>query len=109
MPSPNISNLKLSLPARRDIRDILHYTFQHYERRQQNVYYLALRDGLERIAGNPSLGHTRVDLPDPYKAYTIKKHVVVYKMKQDMVYVARILHGGMDFPSHELSEKDSSQ
>ena len=83
MPFPNISNLSLFLPARADIRDILHYTYQQYGKRQQELYYAALCEGLERIAGNSGLGHTRPDLQKPYKAYTVKKHVLVYKTKHD--------------------------
>ena len=104
MPSPKISNLRLSFPARADIRDILLYTFQHYGKRQQDVYYLALCEGLELIGANPGLGHSRPDLPEPYKAYIVRKHVMVYKVKQDMVYVARILHARMDFPNQDIDE-----
>ncbi len=104
MPSRKISNLNLSLPARADIRDILHYTYQQYGERQQAVYYAALQEGLETIAAHPGLGHTRPDLPEPYRAYSVRKHVVVYKIKHGMVSVARVLHGSMDFPQHDLEK-----
>lgn len=104
MSSPTISNLNLSLPARADIRDILLYTYQQFGVRQQEAYYAALCDGLETIATNPDLGHSRPDLPASFKAYTIRKHVVVYKVKHGTVNVARILHGTMNFPTHKLEE-----
>ena len=100
MPSPKISNLRLSFPARADIRDILLYTFQHYGKRQQDVYYVALCEGLELIGA----WAFRPDLPEPYKAYIVRKHVMVYKVKQDMMYVARILHARMDFPNQDIDE-----
>jgi hypothetical protein len=83
MPSPKISNLRLSCQSRHS--GYPSYTFQHYGKRQQDVYYLALCEGLELIGANPGLGHSRPDLPEPYKAYIVRKHVMVYKVKQDMV------------------------
>ncbi len=104
MSFPAISNLNLSLPARTDIRDILLYTYQQFGVRQQEIYYAALCHGLEKIATNPNLGHVRADLPEPYKAYMIRKHIAVYKVKHEAVYVARILHGSMNVPDHTLED-----
>jgi plasmid stabilization system protein ParE len=68
------------------------------------VYYVALCEGLELIGANPGLGHSHPDLPEPYKAYIVRKHVMVYKVKQGVVYVACILHGRMDFPKQDIDE-----
>ena len=35
-------------------------------------------------------------------AYPAEQHVIVYQLKEETLYIARILHGSMAFKRHEL-------
>jgi plasmid stabilization system protein ParE len=54
------------------------------------------------LAESPNLGHKRDDLPEGFKAYPAEQHVIVYQLKEETLYIARILHGSMAFKRHEI-------
>lgn len=100
MSSPERYTLYLSRQAERDIEGILQYTYETYGDGQRHVYAAALDQALTTITGNPSLGHSRADLSDRHRAFTVEQHVVVYTITGQRINVARILHGRMDFTRH---------
>ncbi len=54
------------------------------------------------IAENSDIGHKREDLPDKYSVFSAEKHIIVYKLKKQIVYVSRILHESMDFRNQTI-------
>ena len=46
---------------------------------------------------NPMLGHSRSDIKENYRAYKVERHLVIYSIKEDKIYVIAILHDNMDF------------
>ena len=97
MSSPERYTLRLSRQAEQDIESILQYTYETYGERQRQLYADALHAAFETITGTPGLGHRRPDLSERHRAFTVEQHVVVYTVSGRTVYVARILHGRMDF------------
>ncbi|MFN7226670.1 MAG: type II toxin-antitoxin system RelE/ParE family toxin [Holosporales bacterium] len=96
--------LEIAAKAEADIRSIAAYTRKHYGLNQANRYLDALYQLMEKIAVQPGLGHFRRDIPGACKAITSGRHVVVYTVKNDTVYVARILHDQADFKNHDLGQ-----
>jgi len=80
-----------------DISQILAYTQQRYGELQRATYRDLIFKAIHTIAANPALGHTRPDIPPIYRAFNCKKHVMVYLKKEETIFIARILHGSMDF------------
>ncbi len=89
--------LDLSENAEDDLRNIQQYTFETYGERQVYVYEEILNKALAALLHNPNLGHKRPDLPPEYRAYPAGQHVIVFRVKEKIVYVVRVLHGSMDF------------
>jgi toxin ParE1/3/4 len=96
--------LELSARAEADIRSIAAYTHKHYGLNQADRYIDGLYHRMEKIAAQPGLGHFRPDIPPAYKAITSGRHVIVYTIITDTVYVARILHDQSDFSKHDLGQ-----
>ncbi len=56
------------------------------------------------IAENSDIGHKREDLPDNYKAWSVEKHIIVYKLKGQIIHVSRILHESIDFKNQTIDQ-----
>lgn len=102
MPYQKFQNLKLSSLAESDIEDIVQYTYIHYGPEQVDKYIDALMQAMKLIAENSCIGHVREDLPDNYRAFSAERHIIVYKLKNQIVYVSRILHESMDFRNQNI-------
>ncbi len=94
--------IELSDAAKGDIADIAANTFSRYGQKQVSIYMDAIYERLSLLAEYPNLGHKRSDLPENFKAYPAEMHVIVYQVKNGIVYIARILHGSMAFERHEI-------
>lgn len=105
MSSPKKIRLELSDPARADIEDILNYTYQHYGERQEEVYFSALCDAMDSVESNPHIGYEHSGLPKGYRVFPVEKHVMIYKLKGQTGYIARVLHERMDFSRHMLEDQ----
>ena len=97
MPYRKIQNLKLSSLAESDIEDIAQYTYIHCGSEQVDKYLDVLMQAMQTIAENSGIGHKRDDLPGNYRAFVAEKHIIVYKLKEQIVYVSRVFHESMDF------------
>ncbi|NJR15043.1 MAG: type II toxin-antitoxin system RelE/ParE family toxin [Calothrix sp. CSU_2_0] len=93
----NFYTLYISERAKNDYQKIQRYTRDFYGKEQVLKYSALIKHCFAKITENPMLGHTRPDIPQRYKAYNAGKHIIVYRIEEQMVYVVAILHGSMDF------------
>ena len=87
--------LRLSPEAQKDFSSILRYTGERWGRKQLLIYRDKLHDALMLIEGNPALGHHSAELPTMHRLYFVGSHVIVYRARQDVIEVVRILHQRM--------------
>ena len=97
MSFPGHNKVYLSAQAETDIEDILHYTYQTYGEDQEGKYYKILCDALDLIESNSFAGHKRPDLSERHRSLTAGRHVIVYQVSEQEIFVSRILHSRMDF------------
>jgi toxin ParE1/3/4 len=90
--------LKLSPRARRDFTLILRYTGKTWGEAQVFVYRGLIDAALEAIRLNPNVGHGHPDLPDTHRVYPVGSHIIVYRVRHDVIGVLRILHKRMSLP-----------
>jgi toxin ParE1/3/4 len=94
------SKLELAPGAQRDLRSIRAYSVKQWGVRQANAYRAALRRGLDTLRDHPRIGRTRDDLSPPgLWSLQIEHHVVYYRIGDDAIEVARILHEKQDAAS----------
>ena len=99
MSSPEI-RLKLSPKARKDFSSILRYTNEKWGTSQLLIYRGLVDKALETIRANPDIGHRHDDLPPTHRIYLVGSHVIVYRLKGDVIGVSRILHQRMSLALH---------
>jgi toxin ParE1/3/4 len=99
MSSPNY-RLVLSPRAEQDIESILRYTGETWGERQLIVYRDKTADALDTLHRNPGSGHLSADLPDTHRLYPVGSHVIVYRVKQHIIEVIRVLHKRMSLARH---------
>ncbi len=94
------AGLKLSPAAQSDFTSILRYTGERWGQAQLLVYRERLHDALTRLGGNPGLGHSSAELPATHRLYFVGSHVIVYRLRAEVVEVVRILHQRMSASRH---------
>jgi len=90
-------NLILSTLAKADISDILTYTQQCYGDVQRQIYSDFIFKAMETIADNPEIGYVRPDIPPIFRAFNVKRHILIYQNRGKTVFILRLLHGSMNF------------
>ncbi len=84
--------LKISPAARRDMRSIVQYTAQRYGERQAVFYTQKIQKALRLIADNPFAGQARPDIRPGCRALPVERHLCIYYLKENQVFIVRLLH-----------------
>ena len=97
-----MSSYRLSNFAERDLAKILRYTLKTWGMEQGAAYFQLLTIARTRIMNNPLLpgSKTRDDLANGCRAFRVAKHFIFYRVREDRLEIARILHESMDFSRH---------
>lgn len=93
---------RLSSHADRDLLSILKYTKKVWGPEQVFMYLGLLGRTRDMIVANPSLpgSKSRNDLARSCRSFRCDKHIFFYRLRNNTVEIARILHESMDFPRH---------
>jgi plasmid stabilization system protein ParE len=81
-----------------DVDDALAYTRAEFGAAQVTVYERLIIEGLETIARQPTIGQLREDLGPGVRVYCIAQagtkapHGYIYRVKGDVIQVARLAH-----------------
>ena len=94
------ARLKLSPAAQKDLASILQYTGERWGHAQLLVYRDKVDDALKLLAGNAGLGHYSAELPATHRLYFVGSHVIVYRTRDDVTEIVRILHQRMSMVRH---------
>ena len=88
--------------AKQDLRSIVRYTIDNWGKTQAAAYVELISLAYQSIAANPFLlgSKSRDDLASRCRTFRCGKHVIFYRLRNDTVEIARILHESMDFPKH---------
>ena len=97
---------RISSYAEEDVESILRYTIKKWGFDQADSYYELLITARERIASNPFLlgSKAREDVATNCRTFRCSKHVYFYRLRNNTVEIARILHESMDFQKHVSEE-----
>ena len=87
---------KLSKLALRDLDGIWEYTFETWSKAQANKYYKEIIKGIDVICKNPEIGKSIDELKSNHRIKKVKFHLIVYKVKNNIIFIDRILHERMD-------------
>ena len=76
---------------------IQQYTFQEYGETKWQSYGDDLNQALNHILQHPLSGHVRNDIPNGYLAWSVRSHIMIYRIEGEVIYLVRVLHQRMDF------------
>jgi toxin ParE1/3/4 len=80
-----------------DMEGILDYLKSQASDRVASHVVSELRNGMQRLADSPGIGHFRMDLTDDsLKFYRVYKYLIVYRSNSAPLWIVRVLHGSRD-------------
>jgi toxin ParE1/3/4 len=92
--------IELSDDATTDLQDIADYTFQTWGSEQEEVYLGSLYRKLQDVSDDPDRWARRDDLFEGCQTVSVGRHVIFFRVGEEVVLVSRILHQAMDFRRH---------
>ena len=92
--------LRLSKLALADFGLIDGYTVAEWGAEQAVNYIHALWDALEEIQQSPDRWRLRPDHHPDCRARVCGRHLVIYRVRDGVVEISRILHGAMNLRAH---------
>jgi len=90
---------KISKLALQDLDSIWLYTFENWSKTQANKYYTTIFKEIELICANPKIGKSIHIIKPNHRKLNIKSHLIIYKIKNEVINIDRILHKSMDIES----------
>ena len=91
--------LELSREADEDLRRIYLVGAAQFGVEVADRYAARLIDALSLIADFPHIARVRDNLSGEVRAYPVLSHIIIYKVMDEVVLVARIRHGREDWQS----------
>ncbi len=92
--------LDLTDAAVEDLREIREYTLHNWGERQEDLYLKAMWRRFTEILDDPTLFRLREDLFPGCRTAAQEKHIILFRVENDVLQVVRILHGAMDVRRH---------
>ena len=89
---------RISRLAEADIDAIYAYTVKNWSGTQADIYYAMIIAAFDGLVSGTKIGHAAA--VDGYCALRVGSHSIFYRVANDTVYVARVLHQAMDVESH---------
>ncbi|MES1984977.1 MAG: type II toxin-antitoxin system RelE/ParE family toxin [Pseudomonadota bacterium] len=92
--------VKVSRAADSDLDSILDYSLSHHSREIAEGYLRTIQATFARLETFPALGVARSDLKVGLRLITVGEHAIYYRIDDDCVLIARVLHKAMDPARH---------
>ena len=86
--------------AQDDLKNIGHYTQQHWGTAQRDAYLKNLEKRFNWLAESPRLGRRRADIVEGYYSFPEGRHIVFYLFDSDYIDIIGIPHKDMDIISY---------
>jgi toxin ParE1/3/4 len=96
---------QLSKLARLDLMDIADYTVDTWGPEQAQHYLDSLEACFHRLANAPQIGRGCNRIRPAYRRFEHEKHVILYRVDDDCVFISRVLHQRM-LPSLHLIDDE---
>jgi toxin ParE1/3/4 len=83
-----------------DLQGIYRYGFLEHGEEQAERYSASLKEKCQLLADTPYLYRERHEFTPPVRIHHHKKHLIIYLVEAEHIFIARILHERMDVQSH---------
>ena len=89
---------RVSRLAQADIDVIYAYTVKTWSGAQADTYYAMIISAFEELASGTKIGHSAAI--KGYSALRVGSHSIFYRVADETVFIARVLHQAMDVERH---------
>ena len=93
----------LSQKASRDLANIFQYTYKNFNLSQAESYLSELEECFIMLSKKPELAYKIEDIRKDYFRYLFRKHAVYFKVREDDIFIVRVLHQQMKYELHLTS------
>lgn len=94
----SLSAYRVSRLAEADIDAIYAYTAKNWSGAQADVYYAMIITAFDGLVSGTRMGHAAAI--DGYMTLPVGSHSIYYRVHDDTVFIARVLHQAMDAERH---------
>ena len=92
--------------AKQDLASIEEYTREKWGNYQADTCLAQIENRILGLLQTPYPGTVRSDVSDGYRCLPEGKHLVFYRVDNDIVYILGVPHASMDLDKHLEREKD---
>ncbi len=92
--------LDLTDAAVKDLREIREYTLQNWGERQEDLYLKAMWKRFAEVLKDPTRFRLLEDLFPGCRTAAQEKHIILFRVENDILQIVRVLHGAMDMRRH---------
>ena len=92
--------------AKQDLASIEEYTREKWGSYQADIYLAQIENRILGLLETPYLGTARTDVSDGYRCSPEGKHLIFYRVDNDVVYILGVPHASMDLDKHLEMDKD---
>lgn len=93
----------LSQKASRDLANIFQYTYKNFNLSQAEFYLSELEECFIILSEEPGLAHKIEDIRKNYFRYFFSKHAIYFKVRENDIFIVRVLHQQMKYELHLTS------
>ena len=86
--------------AKKDIKNIWHYTYENWGERQADIYTASLGQAINEIPKNPEIGNRIEHIRKGYRLYHFQHHFVIYRTTSTEIDIVRVLGESMEIKHH---------
>lgn len=95
-------DLVIAPAAQENIGHIYRYGLVNWGKRQADAYLADLEDVIWLMTEQSEIGTKRDELAKGLHGFPVKQYVVFYRIEENQLQIARILHGRQDPRRHTL-------
>jgi toxin ParE1/3/4 len=90
---------RVSKAAGRDLESIFEFGIRTFGRKRALTYAKDMRLAFRHIAANPFLNRERPEADPPLRIHVFHSHLILYRIEEADILIARVLHGREDWQS----------
>ncbi|MGH6949904.1 MAG: type II toxin-antitoxin system RelE/ParE family toxin [Vitreimonas sp.] len=100
-----VLDLRIRPQAQRDLKEIWRYTRRRWSREQADRYAAKIYAAIADLRKRPQLGKPADNVSPGLSRRTAERHVIYFRVRDETLVVARVLHDAMDPITHLANDE----
>jgi toxin ParE1/3/4 len=100
MPTPPVTEYRLSPAALSDLDAIWDYTVRIWSVGQAETYIRAIGSAMSLLVRHPEIARERLEIRPPVRVYRSGSHLILYRIEDSWLNVLRIVHARQNWTTY---------